>query len=135
MQNKRVLVFGTFDFLHAGHQKFLKDAREFGDELFVVIARDENVAKIKGELPHFNEKVRKQNLEELKIAHKVLLGNKKNKLAVINKIKPAIIAFGFDQQAPEEEIAKKFPEIKTIRLFPHFPQKFKSSIIRKKLNK
>lgn len=132
---KRVLAFGTFDLLHAGHKKFLHDARALGDELFVVVARDKNVLKNKGRLPHDNEEIRLATLTKEKIADQVVLGNLRNKLAIVRKIHPDIIALGFDQKASTAMLMKILPAVKIIRLLPFFPQKFKSSILRQKLPK
>ncbi|MHA1679090.1 MAG: adenylyltransferase/cytidyltransferase family protein, partial [Promethearchaeota archaeon] len=60
--NKKVLCFGTFDILHPGHVSFLKQARKYGNYLVVVVARDENVKKIKGKYPLDNELKRIENL-------------------------------------------------------------------------
>ena len=44
---KKVMVFGTFDIFHKGHENFLKQAKKLGDCLTVVVARDETVLKFK----------------------------------------------------------------------------------------
>ena len=44
----KIMTFGTFDIFHLGHKSFLKQAREFGNYLIVVIARDKTVKNIKG---------------------------------------------------------------------------------------
>ena len=44
----KVLVFGTFDQLNAGHIAFLEQASRFGDELIVLALEDEFVTKYKG---------------------------------------------------------------------------------------
>ena len=48
MRNKKVLVSGCFDLLHAGHIAFFKTASSYGD-LYVSIGRDENLLLLKGE--------------------------------------------------------------------------------------
>ena len=50
---KKVLIAGTFDIIHPGHINLIKQAKEFGDFLVVVIARDKNVIKAKGKQPFF----------------------------------------------------------------------------------
>ena len=45
---KKVMVFGTFDIVHMGHIHMFEQAREYGDKLIVIVARDNNVEKIKG---------------------------------------------------------------------------------------
>ena len=55
----RVLCCGTFDYLHPGHLSFIEQAAALGDELFAVVARDENVKIIKGHYPDHSEVERK----------------------------------------------------------------------------
>lgn len=43
-----VLTGGVFDVLHLGHIKFLKEAKNAGDVLFVFLESDENVKNKKG---------------------------------------------------------------------------------------
>jgi len=38
---KKVITYGTFDLLHAGHINILRRARELGDYLIVVLSTDE----------------------------------------------------------------------------------------------
>ena len=45
---RRVMVFGSFDPLHDGHRSLFRQARKHGDELVVVVARDVNIARLKG---------------------------------------------------------------------------------------
>ncbi len=92
----KVVVAGTFDILHPGHIYFLKEASSHGD-LHVIIARDENVKKIKGKKPIFNENERKLIIESIKFVKKAYLGDKKDFFKVIEKIEPDIIFLGPDQ--------------------------------------
>jgi FAD synthetase len=39
----RILATGTFDILHPGHLRYLSEAKELGDELYVIVARDSMV--------------------------------------------------------------------------------------------
>ena len=46
----KVMVTGTYDLFHAGHVRFLKLARSFGDELYVGVVPDGRVTVKKGAL-------------------------------------------------------------------------------------
>ena len=95
----KVLITGTFDIIHPGHLNLIKQAREFGDFVVAIIARDDNVLKIKGREPHFNENQRLKNLIKLGVVDKVILGDLHNPYKMIEQENPDIIALGYDQQA------------------------------------
>ena len=48
---RKVITYGTFDLLHAGHINLLRRAKELGDYLIVVVSTDEF---------NWNEKQKKQ---------------------------------------------------------------------------
>ena len=98
-QKNLVMVFGTFDYLHAGHENLFTQSKKLGSEIIAIIARDKTVKTIKGELPDHNEKQRFKNLKETGWANKVVLGNLKDKSKVIKDYRPDIIALGYDQFA------------------------------------
>lgn len=128
---KRVVCAGTFDYLHPGHIDFLKQAKSLGDELIVIIARDETVRRIKGFFPVHNENLRKKNIEDTGIPDMVVLGNLDSDiLEILEKLKPDIIALGYDQRVLEEDISKKCPNCNIVRLSSFHPEKFKSSFYR-----
>ncbi len=132
----RVMVFGTFDYLHAGHENLFIQARELGDEIVAIIARDKTVKNIKGESPDHNEKERLANLEETGWADFTVLGNPKDKTKVIKEYRPDVIALGYDQFAFTYRLEKLLMEIKLdatiVRLKPYRPDMYKSSIIKKR---
>jgi len=123
--------FGTFDGIHPGHLFFLRQLKQLGDELFVVVARDRNVKKIKGKKPVSDEKKRFADLEKTRIADRVLIGHPTDFYHLINKFQPDMIGLGYDQKADTDELQKKFPNTKIVRLRPFEPEKYKSSIINK----
>ena len=94
---KQVMIFGAFDIIHPGHLYFIKQAAKLG-QVTAVVARDKTIAKVKGKNPYFTEQQRKENLQNLKILHQVILGDKDNPYAVIKKVKPDIILLGPDQK-------------------------------------
>lgn len=61
---KRVLTYGTFDTLHYGHIRLLRNARALGDYLVVALSTDEFNAG-KGKQSHFNYEERKEFLEAI----------------------------------------------------------------------
>jgi len=136
IQQSRILAFGTFDIFHLGHESFLKQAREFGDYLIVVVARDKTVEKVKGELPQNSEIIRRQAVIKSNLADEVVLGNLEDKYQVIKKYQPDVICLGYDQIAFIENLKGKLkefnlPDTKIVRLKPYYPEKYKSSKLRK----
>ena len=126
----RVLCCGTFDHFHPGHESFLSQAAALGSELFVVVARDENVKRIKGRLPDHGEEERMAAVEEAGIADVVMLGNKgADLLQVVSEIAPDVIALGYDQRSPKG-LADAFPQCEIVTLNPHRPDIYKSSLFR-----
>lgn len=131
---KKVIVFGTFDIFHKGHESFLKQARREGDFLLVVVARDETVAKIKKQKPRNKEQKRKRILESSHLADKVILGSLSDKYAVIKKYQPDVICLGYDQKAYVYKLKDKIKEFgldknKIIKLKSYYPEKYKSSLL------
>ena len=124
----RVVCAGTFDHLHPGHLNFLMQASALGDELIVIVARDETVKKIKGASPDHDENLRKSNVEATGIPKKVVLGNLNEDLFVIlDELSPAVVALGYDQRVSEEEIVARLPGCRVVRTEPFHPERFKSS--------
>jgi len=130
------MVFGTFDYLHAGHENLFRQAKELGDEILAVIARDKTVKNIKGELPDHNEKERQKLLEETGWAQKVVIGDKKDKSKVVKLYRPDIIALGYDQFAFTYNLEKLIINLnlnaEIVRLKPYRPNMYKSSLIKEK---
>lgn len=135
---KKVMVFGTFDGLHPGHLDFLKQARGFGDYLLVIVARDKNVKKIKGRLPKFKEAERLKEIIKNRVADEVVLGKFDDKYGLIEYYRPNVICLGYDQEYFIKDLPEKLKEFnmfdtEIVRLKPFQPEKYKSSIINKKI--
>lgn len=126
----RVMGFGTFDGLHPGHVSTLKQLRELGDEVWVVIARDKNVKRIKGRKPHFSERERLEAVRKTGLADHVILGNEQNFYQCLTEHSPNVIGLGYDQRADLQHLEKHFPEIKVVRLKALKPHVFKSSLLK-----
>ena len=121
---KVVLASGVFDLLHLGHVRFLEDAKKAGganSKLVVIIAKDTTVERIKGRKPIMSEDQRLALVESLKVVDKAFMGFKGLDIGeVIEKIKPDVIALGWDQEEMENQVkayAKAHKEaIKVVRI-------------------
>jgi cytidyltransferase-like protein len=87
---KVVLIGGVFDIVHPGHIHTLKDAKNQGDVLVVVVARSSTALKIN---------------KQRKIYHYAIIGREGTLYDTVEFVKPDIIALGYDQIHTEKEIA------------------------------
>ena len=71
---KRVITYGTFDLLHAGHINIFKKAKELGDFLVVGLSTDE-FNLIKNKNSYYNYEERKLILESVKYIDLVIPEN------------------------------------------------------------
>lgn len=63
---KKVITYGTFDLLHAGHINLLRRAKELGDYLIVVVSTDEFNWNEKQKKCYFSYEDRKKMLEAIR---------------------------------------------------------------------
>ena len=107
-KQKIVLASGVFDLLHLGHVRFLEDAKKAGGanaKLVVIIATDSTVEKTKGKKPIMSEDQRRALVESLRVVDEAMLGFENMAIGeVIKKVKPDIIALGYDQAEMEREV-------------------------------
>ena len=123
-KRKIVLATGAFDLLHYGHLKFLEEAKKAGGpgaRLFVIVARDRTVKNRKGMAPILSEDQRRVLVETLKPVEKAILGFEDLNMGyVITKLKPDIIAVGYDQEdiysAVKSLIEQRLYKIKLVRI-------------------
>jgi len=130
-----VLASGVFDLLHFGHVKFLEEAKRAGGpnaELVVIVARDGTVERRKGNRPIMPENQRRALVESLKVVDEAILGFEDFDTAkVIERIKPDVIAFGYDQDALAKNV-KKYVEacglnVRVVRIGKFEEDEFNSS--------
>lgn len=135
----KVLVFGTFDLLHPGHLSFLRQARELGHKLYVVVARDKNAEKLKGRKPIQNEQIRLRAVSKLPFITQALLGQIElnHRYRLVKEINPDIIALGYDQflltTTLEKDLAAMGLKTRLVRLKPYKADRYKSTILRREL--
>jgi FAD synthetase len=119
-----VLATGAFDLLHYGHLRFLEESKRLGgrnSELIVLIARDKTAARLKGKKPVMSENERRALVASLKPVDKALLGFRKFSIRkIVRKVKPDIIALGYDQdevkKAVERVVRQNGSKIKVIQV-------------------
>jgi len=96
---KTVLVFGTFDLLHAGHRYLLAQARRHGDRLVVSLARDQFVRGWKGKEPRYPQEERARRLKEAGLADEVRLSDPEPRsFRLLAEVRPDLICLGHDQE-------------------------------------
>lgn len=123
-KGKVVLAEGTFDLLHYGHVYYLTNAKKLGGEkskLIVIVARDKTVERLKGRKPIIPEDQRRAIVEALKVVDEAILGYEEMDMAkVIEKVKPDIIALGYDKEEMEKNLKRYVGEknltIEVVRL-------------------
>lgn len=138
---KKSMVFGTFDLFHRGHEFYISEAKKYSESIIVVVARDSRVLSGKWFLPNDNENIRVKNIQNFlnnnfpNEKNLAILGDENDIFVPIIEHNPEILFFWYDQMVPEKILAEKFPHIVTERINSFEPEKYKSSILRKKLNK
>jgi len=117
----RVMATGVFDLLHPGHVFFLSEARKLGDELVVVVARDQTARRLKRE-PYVPEHIRREMVAALKPVDRAVLGSATDIYETVINERPNIIALGFDQLWNEREVEKECERrgvpVKVVRVGP-----------------
>ena len=115
----KVMATGVFDLLHPGHLFFLTEAKRLGDELVVVVARDQTARRLKHE-PYVPEALRRQMVEALKPVDRAILGSSTDIYQTVVDERPQIIALGHDQLWNEAEVerecARRGVPVKVVRL-------------------
>jgi FAD synthetase len=117
----RVMATGVFDLLHAGHLHFLEQAKALGDELVVVVARDQTARRLKHE-PYVPEHLRRLMVEALKPVDRAILGSTTDIYSTVVDVKPDIIALGYNQAFDLSEVTteceRRGVKVKVVRLGP-----------------
>ncbi len=112
-----VAISGGFDPVHIGHIEMMKEAKDLGDKL-VVIVNNDNWLKKKKSFAFMNEKERKAIIEAIRYVDEVILtGHKENTddMSVckeLEALKPDIFANGGDRHpagdpVPEVELCER----------------------------
>ena len=130
----RIMVFGTFDMIHLGHEDLFRQARALAENphLIVSIARDSAVERIKGMKPRHREDERLREVQCHKSVDEVVLGDTVGYIGHILAARPDVIALGYDQAGEyvdnlEKDLAEGGYTGKVLRLQAFKPEKYKTS--------
>ena len=94
---KIVMTNGCFDILHAGHIKYLEEAKALGDTLIIAINDDESVVRLKGKHRPINPlSDRMKVLDGLASSDFIVPFEEDTPIELINLIKPDILVKGGD---------------------------------------
>lgn len=131
------MIFGTFDMIHKGHEDMFQQARELGEEpyLIVSVARDSAALRHRGFAPQKNEEARRAALAAHPLVDEAILGDEEGYIAHIVAAKPDIVALGYDQEGEyverlEEELARAGLSPRIVRLKAFEPETYKTSKLR-----
>jgi FAD synthetase len=115
------MATGVFDILHPGHLYFLSEAKKLGDELLVVVARDQTARRLKHE-QYVPEHIRREMVEALKPVDRAVLGSTTDIYSTVVDLRPDIIALGYNQIFNEQEVqaecARRGVPVRVVRLGP-----------------
>lgn len=134
---KLVFTNGCFDLLHAGHVRYLQDARALGDALVIGLNSDASVRALKGpDRPLNNENDRAEVLSALRAVDAVVVFDDQRATSLIEAIRPHVYAKGGDytvESLNHEERAALDQAGTEIRILPLVPGRSTTSTINKML--
>jgi len=99
-----VLAGGVFDIIHPGHIYTLNAAKALGDVLVVVIATGNTAVKMKKRRPLHAEEQRQELISSLSMVDLCLIGSEGDIFKTVSRVRPDIIALGYDQVHQEKFI-------------------------------
>jgi D-beta-D-heptose 7-phosphate kinase/D-beta-D-heptose 1-phosphate adenosyltransferase len=105
-----VFTNGCFDLLHAGHVRYLKQAKRFGDILIVGLNSDRSVSILKKGRPINPEKRRAEVLSALYMIDYITIFDEKTPYNLIKALKPDMLVKGGDWKKEDiigSDIAKE----------------------------
>lgn len=133
---KVVFIGGGFEVIHQGHLYTISKAKSLGDVLVVVAARDRTIRERKKREPISDENQRVALLSSLRQVDAAILGVEGNIYDTLEKVKPDVVALGYDQHHMESEIEKEGKtrgiKLKVVRLDSPNPN-LKTSALLKEL--
>ena len=131
---KVVFMGGGFEIIHYGHVYTLAKAKSLGDALVVSVARDSTIRRRKSREPLIGEADRVRLLSALKDVDAAILGVEGDIYITLEKVKPDVVALGYDQYHLEDEVrkeaARRGMKVEVVRLDSPYPKIKTSRILR-----
>ncbi len=126
------MVYGVFDGFHEGHRHFLREAMKHCHRLIVVVAHPDMVKTLKDRTPYYPEAERLAAIRAVYPDAEVIIGDSTiGQWTALKHYRPDIVLLGYDQERLGTELKKL--HVRTRVITAHYPTKFKSSILNKKL--
>lgn len=114
-EGKRVVFTnGCFDIIHAGHVRYLTEAKKLGDILVIGLNSDSSVSMIKPGRPIIPEQQRAEVLSALSMVDYITLFNEDTPYELIKEIKPDILVKGADWDTKNIVGSDIVKEVRTI---------------------
>lgn len=121
-----VFIGGGFEVIHYGHVYTISKAKGLGDALVVSVARDGTIRKRKNREPLIGEDDRVKLLSSLRQVDAAILGVEGDIYVTLQKVKPDVVALGYDQYHMEKEVkeeaAKRGMKVEVVRLDSPYPK-------------
>jgi len=134
-KDRKLVVFtnGCFDILHAGHVRYLTEAKKLGDVLVIGLNSDESVCKLKGAGRPVNSAAdRAEVLAGLRAVDHVIVFAEDTAEELVRQLQPDVYVKGGDyslDRLPESEIVASYGG-RTV-LVPMVEGRSTSNVIRK----
>ncbi|MFT4967974.1 MAG: D-beta-D-heptose 7-phosphate kinase/D-beta-D-heptose 1-phosphate adenosyltransferase [Candidatus Deianiraeaceae bacterium] len=97
LNKKIVFTNGCFDIIHAGHIKYLREAKKLGDILVVGINSDESIKALKGDDRPINSlNARMEVMSSLEFVDYIISFSEETPINLIKEIKPEVLVKGGD---------------------------------------
>ncbi len=125
---KVVFTNGCFDIVHAGHVRYLREAKKLGDVLVIGLNSDASVSRIKPGRPIVPEAQRAEVLTALDMIDFVTLFNEDTPYELIKHLRPDVLVKGGDWK-PEDIVGSDI--VPVTRSLPYFEGMSTTEIIEK----
>jgi rfaE bifunctional protein nucleotidyltransferase chain/domain len=129
--SKIVFTNGCFDIIHAGHVRYLKEAKKFGHVLIVGLNSDRSVGGLKKGRPIVPEAERAEVLSSLEMVDFVVVFDEPTPWELINEVKPDVLVKGGDWKR-EDVVGSDI--VKDVQSLPYHRGLSTTEIIRKILS-